>query len=158
MFLHKSCKARKCEPITQERMSCPFTARSRTWQNTGSQQPKTCTQVDMSWHIIYWLHTTIIIFSLKGEGESRIGGEQFLMLIKLNGSLNKLPNKHVLAIYFLLLTSSNIPWKQGCVLIRKYLHPAGKINQYTPPRVCVTPPSFAWTWIPSTCMFSKKEY
>lgn len=23
------------------------------------------------------------------------------------------------------------------------IHPAGRINQYTPPRVCVTPPSLA---------------
>lgn len=29
-------------------------------------------------------------------------------------------------------------------------YPAGRINQYTPPRVCVTPPSSAWTFMPST--------
>lgn len=27
--------------------------------------------------------------------------------------------------------------------LARELHPAGKINQYMPPRVCVTPPSFA---------------
>lgn len=40
---------------------------------------------------------------------------------------------------------------------KKELHPAGKINQYMPPRVCVVPPSSAWTWIPSTCIPQSKS-
>lgn len=38
---------------------------------------------------------------------------------------------------------------------RRVLHPAGKINQYIPPRVRVTPPSFAWTWMPSTYIYKR---
>ena len=37
---------------------------------------------------------------------------------------------------------------------KSILHPAGKITQYTPPRVFVTPPSFPWTSIPSTCILN----
>lgn len=36
-----------------------------------------------------------------------------------------------------------VAMKESVSYRRKKLHPAGKMNQYTPPRVCVLPPSSA---------------
>lgn len=64
-------------------------------------------------------------------------------------NIGKYPVTHIILktsiIAFQVYSTNN-----SCLVIKHasfgtkvYLHPAGKITQYIPPRVCVAPPSFA---------------